>query len=134
MKWFCPVPWKTTACKIDLRPGGQFLTRMERPDGTSFENEGCYLDVVKNERLTWTSALTSGFRPAAKISGPGISFTAALMLEPVGSGGTKYTALAIHGSEADRQIHAAMGFEEGVGHRTPAARGDGREMVATAPR
>ena len=22
MKWFTPVPWKTIACEIDLRPGG----------------------------------------------------------------------------------------------------------------
>ena len=26
MPWFCPVPWKTIDCEIDLRPGGIFRT------------------------------------------------------------------------------------------------------------
>ncbi len=24
--WFCPLPWKTVECEIDLRPGGIFRT------------------------------------------------------------------------------------------------------------
>jgi len=28
MKWFCPLPWKTTQCEIDLHPGGKFETVM----------------------------------------------------------------------------------------------------------
>ncbi len=115
MKWFCPLPWKTTKCRIDLRPGGEFFTRMEGPDGTGHDNVGCYLETVKNERLSWTSAMEAGFRPVAKPeSGPGWLFTGAILLEPAGKG-TKYTAMAIHSSEADAKQHRDMGFELGWG-------------------
>lgn len=42
-------------------------------------------------------------------------FTAALLLEATKSGGTKYTALAIHRDENGRKQHEAMGFHEGWG-------------------
>ena len=44
MPWFCPLPWKTIACEIDLRPGGIFSTTMQSPEGKEFPNAGCYLD------------------------------------------------------------------------------------------
>ncbi len=31
--WFCPLPWKTIDCEIDLRPGGMFRTTMQSPEG-----------------------------------------------------------------------------------------------------
>ena len=49
--WFTPVPWKTIDCEIDLRPGGIFRTMMQSPEGQDFPNLGCYLEVIKNERL-----------------------------------------------------------------------------------
>ena len=61
-KWFTPAPWKTVECEIDLRPGGIFYTVMESPEGQKFPNTGCYLEVVKNERLTWTNALLPAYR------------------------------------------------------------------------
>ena len=64
MPWFCPLPWKTIACEIDLRPGGNFHTTMQSPEGQQFNNFGCYLEVITQERLTWTNALLPGFRPA----------------------------------------------------------------------
>ena len=33
MPWFCPLPWKTIDCEIDLRPGGVFRTTMLSPEG-----------------------------------------------------------------------------------------------------
>ena len=35
--WFCPLPWKTIACEIDLRPGGVFRTTMQSPGATHSE-------------------------------------------------------------------------------------------------
>lgn len=42
--WFTPAPWKTVECKIDLRPGGEFCSVMESPEGERFPNVGCYLE------------------------------------------------------------------------------------------
>lgn len=109
MKWFCPVPWKTTACEIDLRPGGRFFTTMKGPEGESFDNVGCFLDVVPNRRLVWTDGLGAGFRPR-----DGGFMTGVIEFEDA-DGGTKYHAMALHKSTEDRDKHVAMGFEQGWG-------------------
>lgn len=119
-KWFTPAPWTTIDCEIDLRPGGIFRTTMRSPEGEEFPNVGCYLEVVTNERLVWTDALEPGFRPAsskAEPAGdgpPSFHFTGMILLEPHGKG-TKYTAIGLHGCEAHRKQHEAMGFHDGWG-------------------
>jgi uncharacterized protein YndB with AHSA1/START domain len=112
-KWFTPAPWTTVDCEIDLRPGGIFRTVMRSPEGQEFPGAGCYLEVIENESLIWTSALLPGFRPA-KPAGDDFFFTAVITLEPQGKG-TRYTAVAIHGTEEDSQKHAQMGFHDGWG-------------------
>ena len=117
MPWFCPRPWTTVACEIDLRPGGAFNTTMRSPEGQDFPNQGCYLDVVPCERLVWTDALTAGYRPSDRgylTRDGGFYITAALTLESVGTR-TRYTALALHADRAGRDKHEAMGFTEGWG-------------------
>jgi uncharacterized protein YndB with AHSA1/START domain len=97
-KWFTPAPWKTVVCEIDLRPGGIFSTLMRSPEGQEFPNLGCYLEVIKNERLVWTNALEPNFRPSKHpVETPGhecaeFSFTAVISLDPCEKG-TKHTAL-----------------------------------------
>jgi uncharacterized protein YndB with AHSA1/START domain len=117
-RWFTPVPWKTVECEIDLRPGGVFRTVMRSPEGQDFPNLGCYLEVVENERLVWTTALAPGYRPAASnaVQDPcGVGFfTAVITLESLGKG-TKYTALAMHGDAEGRKNHEKMGFHDGWG-------------------
>lgn len=118
MPWFCPLPWKTVECEIDLRPGGTFSTVMRSPEGQNFPNQGCYLEVKKNEKLVWTNALLPGFRPAASAAKNDASvdfkFTALIQLEALGEG-TRYTATVIHADEAGCKQHAEMGFETGWG-------------------
>ena len=108
-EWFVPKPWTITACEIDLRPGGAFKTTMRSPEGQEFPNQGCYLEVVPNERLIFTDTLLPGYRPA-----PEPFFTAILQLEKQGAG-THYTATAIHGDADTRKRHEEMGFHEGWG-------------------
>jgi uncharacterized protein YndB with AHSA1/START domain len=117
--WFCPLPWTTIDCEIDLRPGGIFRTVMRSPEGQEFPNEGCYLEVVKNEKLVWTNALLPGFRPAPTSAPKGggtvpFFFTASIQLATHGTG-TRYTAIVRHGDEAGCKQHAEMGFHEGWG-------------------
>ncbi len=118
MPWFCPLPWKTIACEIDLRPGGQFHTVMQSPEGQKFPNLGCYLEVIENEKLTWTNALLPGFRPAVlplnAIETGDFFFTATIQLA-THENGTRYTATVRHADEAGCQKHAAMGYEKGWG-------------------
>lgn len=105
--WFVPKPWSVTACEIDLRPGGVFATTMRSPEGQEFPNIGCYLEIVPNNRLVFTDALLPGFRPAAKPF-----FSAVLEMEAIATG-TRYRAIAIHGTEASRITHEEMGFHHG---------------------
>jgi uncharacterized protein YndB with AHSA1/START domain len=111
--WFCPAPWKVVECEIDLRPGGIFRTVMRGPAGEEHAGAGCYLEVVENKTLVWTSALGPGYRPSHAYPEVPL-FTAVISIEPHGKG-TKYTALAMHGNEGDRNKHGEMGFDEGWG-------------------
>jgi uncharacterized protein YndB with AHSA1/START domain len=113
-KWFCPKPWQTVHCEIDLWPGGKFRTVMRGPDGTEMDNTGCFLEVVPERRLVWTGLLEPGFRPHRKTSGLPFVFTARLLFEPQGSG-TKYTAIAMHRDPDAAKRHDQMGFTAGWG-------------------
>lgn len=113
VKWFTPAPWSTVSCELDLRPGGKCNTTMRSPEGEEFPNLGCYLEVVPGKRLTFTSALLEGFRPAAP-SALGWHMTATVIIEPEGQG-TRYTAIARHTAPDHRRAHEAMGFHGGWG-------------------
>jgi len=119
MPWFCPLPWKTIDCEIDLRPGGIFRTTMQSPEGNEFPGTGCYLVVEPNEKLVWTNALAPGYRPSyvpekCGTDDTGFMFTAMIELADEGQG-TRYTATVIHADEAGCKRHAEMGFEAGWG-------------------
>ncbi len=112
-QWFTPAPWRTTACEIDLRPGGAFATTMEGPAGEKFDNVGCFLEIAPDHRLVWTGALAPGYRPRSGVGEPFL-FTAVIAMEPHDAGG-RYTATAIHPDAGARAKHEAMGFHVGWG-------------------
>lgn len=46
--------WHTTTSTVDLRPGGEFSSRMEAKDGSAgFNFTGTYTKVVENERIEY---------------------------------------------------------------------------------
>jgi len=110
-KWFCPRPWQTVECKIDLVPGGIFHTVMQGPEGQRHDNTGCYLVVEENSRLIWTGNLGPGFRP--QDPGP-MPMTAIITLQAEGTG-TRYRAVVLHKDPEGRNAHEAMGFSQGWG-------------------
>jgi uncharacterized protein YndB with AHSA1/START domain len=117
--WFCPLPWITIDCEIDLRPGGIFRTTMQSPEGQEFPNSGCYLEIIPQTKLVWTNALLPGFRPSLPAATCGsddanFMFTAMIELADHASG-TRYSATVIHADEAGCKKHEAMGFEGGWG-------------------
>lgn len=112
VQWWCPRPWTTPEARIDLRPGGEFYTKMQGPNGEGGGGSGCYLEVVKHERLVWTGSLLPGFRPQAAGEGFPFPFTGKLLLEAQGDK-THYRAIAMHADAAGAKAHDEMGFHEG---------------------
>ena len=117
-QWFAPRPYQITECELDLRPGGIFRIRMTGPDGfdTGHGVPGCVLEVVEQEKLTWTSALGPGYRPNEAGEGcESFPFTALVTFADAGGGKTAYRAVAMHKDAADRDRHEQMGFHDGWG-------------------
>ncbi|MCW8955504.1 MAG: SRPBCC family protein [Gammaproteobacteria bacterium] len=47
--------WHTTAAKIDLKPGGEFLFRMEARDGSfGFNFKGVYQNIIDHKLIEYT--------------------------------------------------------------------------------
>ena len=118
-QWFVPKPWSIADCRVDLRPGGEFYTVMQDPEGNEFPNTGCFLEIVEGKRLVWTSVLHADYRPApSPVSGDKecahIALTAIIELEEIPSG-TRYTAHAMHNAPEQRKAHEDMGFHDGWG-------------------
>jgi uncharacterized protein YndB with AHSA1/START domain len=114
MRWFCPLPWRVVECELEPRPGGAFHTVMQGPAGEREDGSGCFLELVPDRRVVWTNALLPGFRPSpVEPDGPGFGFTAIVEFEPTPAGGSVYRATVLHRTQADRDRHAAMGFEAG---------------------
>ena len=110
-QWFAPRPFSIAECEVDLRPGGGFRTVMNDPEGNQMmDSTGCYLEIVPGERLVWTAALTTDYRPQAA----DLPFTAILELEAT-DGGCRYRAIALHQGPAGAEQHASMGFHDGWG-------------------
>lgn len=106
-EWWCPKPWVTEVRAFDLRPGGAFHTFMSGPDGGTSDNPGCFLEIVRGERIVFTLMLLSDWRPAT----PWLPMTAVISFADE-AGGTRYTA-TVHPDAATRERHAQMGFHEG---------------------
>jgi uncharacterized protein YndB with AHSA1/START domain len=55
-QWFCPKPWMTTECEIDLRPGGKWHFVWRQTDGAEMEMHGEYREISPPERLVSTES------------------------------------------------------------------------------
>ncbi len=110
-EWYMPKPWGSVAnCELDVRPGGKFKIDIVVGGGQVAENLGCFLDVVPMERVSWTSMLFPGYRPATFDD---IPITAIVTLETVGKG-TRYIFTALHRSEADCETNKTSGWLQGT--------------------
>jgi uncharacterized protein YndB with AHSA1/START domain len=110
-KWWIPHPIECKVVKLDLRPGGGFETRMREGDG-DFEPqvEACFLDIVPEQRLVWTTSLAEGWRPTE----PWLALTAIVTFEAERHG-TRYSARVLHKNAAESRRHEDLGFQEGWG-------------------
>jgi uncharacterized protein YndB with AHSA1/START domain len=110
-QWWIPAPIECEVVKLDLRPGGGFETRMREGEGDFQPHvEGCFLDIVPERRLVFTTVLAEGWRPIE----PWLALTAIITFEPQ-DGGTLYAARVLHRSPEESRRHDEMGFHEGWG-------------------
>lgn len=110
-KWWIPAPIECKVIKLNLLPGGAFETRMREGDGEFQPHvEGCFLDVVPEARLVFTTVLTEGWKPAE----PWLALTAIITFEAEGSG-TRYASRVLHKNAEDSRKHEEMGFQDGWG-------------------
>ncbi|HVH37468.1 MAG TPA: SRPBCC family protein [Sphingomicrobium sp.] len=134
-QWFAPRPYQISECELDLTPGGIFRIRMTGPDGfdTGHGNAGCVLEVVEGRKLSWTSALGPGYRPAEMGEGcESFPMTAIVTLEDAGNGKTAYRAVALHKNAADMEMHEKMGFQDGWGTTAKQLEGHAQSLAARA--
>jgi uncharacterized protein YndB with AHSA1/START domain len=110
-EWYMPKSWGVVAnCELDVRPGGIFSIDIATAEGQEFPNLGCFLEVIPMERLSWTSMLFPGYRPAVFDD---IPITAIVTMETVGTG-TRYVFTALHRDEADFEKNKESGWQQGT--------------------
>ena len=116
-QWWIPAPTQLRVDRLDVQPGGGFVTRMS-DDGTSFSphTDGIFLVVEPERRLVFTNAIDSSWRPATPAP---VSMTAEIVLDDLADA-TSYTATVRHGSPTQRDLHEELGFHDGWGSVTDA--------------
>ena len=109
-QWWVPAPAKCKVLKMNLRPGGSFVTQISENGGAFMPHlSGCFLAIDDLERIVFTDSLVGGWRPAEQ---PFMTAIITLQDHPMG---TDYVAHVMHKSNADRNRHEAMGFYDGWG-------------------
>jgi len=67
-RWWGPHRFTNPVCELDLRPGGAILIHMRGPDGTVYPMTGVYQEILRPERLVFTSsALDASGNPMFEI-------------------------------------------------------------------
>jgi uncharacterized protein YndB with AHSA1/START domain len=116
-QWWTPAPTLTRVDRLDVRPGGGFVTRMS-DDGVEFlpHTDAVFLVVDQGERLAFTNAVDSAWRPA--IPAP-VAMTAEIVFGQHPEG-TDYRVVVRHGNPLARARHEELGFLDGWGSVTDA--------------
>lgn len=116
-QWWIPAPALTRVDRLDVQPGGGFVTSMSE-DGSAFarHTDCIFLVVEEGQRLVFTNAIDSVWRPAWPEP---VSMTAEIVFDDHPDG-THYRAIVRHGDPAHRDRHEELGFFEGWGAVTEA--------------
>lgn len=109
-RWWVPAPTLARVDRLDVRPGGAFVTSMS-DDGDSFvpHMDGIFLVVEPEARVVFTNAIDSAWRPATPSP---VSMTAEISLVDHPDG-TDYRVIVRHGDPASRDLHQELGFFDG---------------------
>ena len=67
-QWWGPQGFTNPVCELDVRPGGAIRIDMRAPDGTVYPMTGIYREIVKPDRLVFTSyALDAADKPMFEV-------------------------------------------------------------------
>lgn len=97
-RWWGPAMFTISECRADARPGGELYIVMRSPQGDEYPLKGVYQEVLRPERLVFTSIALDG--------------TGGVLLE-----GLTTVTFAEHRGKTEVTVHTAM-----TG-KTPAAAG-----------
>jgi uncharacterized protein YndB with AHSA1/START domain len=114
-RWWVPAPTVARVDRLEVRPGGAFVTSVS-DDGDAFvaHVDASFFVVDEHERLVFTNAIDSRWRPSNPAP---VAMTAEITfgehLE-----GTDYRVVVRHGDPAARARHEQLGFVDGWGSVT----------------
>ncbi|MCU1551538.1 MAG: polyketide cyclase [Glaciihabitans sp.] len=116
-QWWTPAPTISRIERLDLHPGGGFVTLMS-DDGDKFvpHTDAVFLVVEDEQRLVFTNAVDSAWRPAVPLP---VAMTAEIIFGEHPDG-TDYRVVVRHGDPAARARHEHLGFFDGWGSVTDA--------------
>jgi uncharacterized protein YndB with AHSA1/START domain len=116
-QWWVPAPALSRVDRLEVQPGGAFVTRMSE-DGQAFfpHTNGIFLVVEPERRLVFTNAIDSAWRPTT----PAPVLMTAEIVFGAHPEGTDYQAIVRHGDPKDRDLHEELGFFDGWGSVTEA--------------
>jgi len=111
-QWWLPAPLQCRVERLEPHPGGAFVTKMSE-DGETYvpHLNACFLLADEYERLVFTNALTSDWRPATPTP---VAITAEITLTDHEKG-TTYKAQVRHADPNAKQHHEDLGFTKGWG-------------------
>jgi uncharacterized protein YndB with AHSA1/START domain len=111
-RWWLPAPTLCRVDELDVVPGGAFVTSMSE-DGFDFgpHLDACFLVVDPGERIVFTNALDSRWRPTDPAP---VAITAQMTFRdhPLG---TDYHVVVRHADASTRALHEQLGFADGWG-------------------
>lgn len=90
--------------------GGRTICVIRGPDGEEHRDEGVFLEVTPGVQFVSTDAVTRNEQGEWQTSGP---FMAGIWETAPEGDGTRYTATALHWTEAACKDHDEMGFTQG---------------------
>jgi uncharacterized protein YndB with AHSA1/START domain len=108
--WWLPAPMRCRVERLDLVPGGAFVTSMS-DDGIEFAAhlDACFLAVDVGERIVFTNAVDGRWRPATPEP---VTMTAEIIIRDHPDG-TDYRVIVRHRDPAARDRHQQLGFFDG---------------------
>ncbi|WP_372967182.1 SRPBCC domain-containing protein [Microbacterium sp.] len=116
-QWWVPAPMHARVDRLEVQPGGGFVTSMREEVGEyTPHTDGIFLVVEPERRLVFTNVIDSSWRPAKPEP---VSMTAEITLDEHAEG-TMYRVVVRHGDPAARDLHEDLGFFEGWGSVTAA--------------